>query len=35
MTMMRLLLFVLHVCLLKECDGARFTAMLVWWMDEV
>ena len=32
---MRVLLFVLHVCLLRECDGARLTAMLVWGMDEV
>ena len=32
---MRVLMFVLHVCLLGECDGARLTAMLVWWMDEV
>ena len=24
---MRVLLFVLHVCLLRECDGARLTAM--------
>ena len=32
---MRALLFVLHVCLLGECDGARLTAMLVWRMDEV
>ena len=28
-TVMRVLLFVLHVCLLRECDGVRFTAMLV------
>ena len=28
-TAMRVLLFVLHVCLLRECDGARLTAMLV------
>ena len=34
-TVMRLLLFVLHVCLLRECDDVRFTAMLVWGMDEV
>ena len=27
---MRVLLFVLHVCLLRECDGVRLTAMLVW-----
>ena len=29
-TVMRVLLFVLHVCLLRDCDGARLTAMLVW-----
>ena len=34
-TVMRVLLFVLHVCLLRECDGVRLTAMLVWGMDEV
>ena len=34
-TVMRVLLFVLHVCMLRECDGARLTAMLVWGMDEV
>ena len=34
-TVMRVLLFVLHVCLLRECDGVRFTAMLVWGMDDV
>ena len=32
---MGVLLFVLHVCLLRECDGARLTAMLVWGMDKV
>ena len=32
---MRVLLFVLHVCLLRECDGVRLTAMPVWGMDEV
>ena len=32
-TVMRVLLFVLHVCLLRECDGVGLTAMLVWgWM---
>ena len=32
-TVERVLLFVLHVCLLRECDGARLTAMLMWgWM---
>ena len=34
-TVMRGLLFVLHVGLLRECDGVRLTAMLVWGMDEV
>ena len=34
-TVMRVLLFVLHVCLLRECDSERLTAMLVWGMDEV
>ena len=29
------LLFVLHVCMLRECDSARLTSMLVWGMDEV
>ena len=32
-TVMRVLFFVLHVCLLSECEGARETAMLMWgWM---
>ena len=34
-TVMCVLLYVLHVCLLRECDGARLTAMLGWWMDEM
>ena len=34
-TVVRVLLFMLHVCLLRECDGARLTAMLVWGMDDV
>ena len=29
-TVMRVLLFVLHVSMVKECDGARVTVMLVW-----
>ena len=33
-TVMRVLLFVLHVCLLRECNDVRLTAMLVWEMDE-
>ena len=35
MTVMRVLLIVLHVRLLKECDGARMTEIVVWGMDEV
>ena len=32
-TVMRVLLFVLHVCIMRECDVTRLTAMLVWgWM---
>ena len=34
-TVMRVLLFVLYVCLLRECDGVRLTEILVWGMDEV
>ena len=33
-TVMRVL-FVLHVCMLRGCDGARLMSMLVWGMDEV
>ena len=33
-TVMRVLLFVLHVCLLRESDGVSLMAMLVWGMDE-
>ena len=29
-TVMHVLLSVLHVCMLRECEGARVTAMLVW-----
>ena len=29
-TVMRVLLFVLDVGMLKECEGVRVTAMLVW-----
>ena len=32
---MHVLLFALHVCMLRECEGARLTEMLVWRMDEV
>ena len=31
-TVMHVVLFVLHVCMPRECDGVRFTAMLVWGM---
>ena len=32
-TVMRVLLFVLHMCLLRVCGGARLTEILVWgWM---
>ena len=34
-TVMRVMLLVLHVCMLRECEGERLTAMLVWGMDEV
>ena len=34
-TVMHVLLFVLHVCLLRECDGVRLTTVFVWGMDEV
>ena len=34
-TVMRVLLFVLHVCMLRECEGERATAMLVWGMEKV
>ena len=34
-TVMCVLLFVLYVCLLRECGGARLTVMLVCGMDVV
>ena len=34
-TVMRVLLFVLHVCMLREGEGARLTAMLLWGKNEV
>ena len=34
-TVMCVLLFVFHGCLLRACGGARLTEMLVWGMDEV
>ena len=32
---MRVLSFVLYVCMLREYEGSRLTAMLVWGMDKV
>ena len=32
---MRVLLLLLHMCMLRECDAARLTAMLLWGMDDV
>ena len=32
---MYVLLFVLHVCMLCECEGERVTAMMVWGPEEV
>ena len=34
-TVIHVLLFVLHVCMLRECECARVTAMLVWRQEEV
>ena len=34
-TLMRVQLIVLHVCVQRECDGASLTEMRVWGMDEV
>ena len=34
-SVMLVLLFVLHVYMLSECEGARVTAMLVWGPGEV
>ena len=34
-TVMRILLFVLHVCTPRKCKGVRGTAMLVWEVEEV
>ena len=35
LTVMRVLLFVLHVCMMRECARAMVTVMLVWGMDKV
>ena len=34
-TVMGVLLLVLHVCMPRECKGARLTVMIVWGMEEV
>ena len=34
-TVMRVLLFALHVCMLRECEGVMVTAMVVWGMDDM
>ena len=34
-TVMHVLLFVLHVCVLRECEGVRVMAMLVWGTGDV
>ena len=34
-TVMHVPLFVLHVCVLRECEAASGTAMLVWGPGEV
>ena len=34
-TVMRALLFVLDVCMLRECEGTRMMVMLVWGTGEV
>ena len=35
LTVMRVLLFVLDMSMLRDCDDARVTEMLVWRMGEV
>ena len=32
---MPVMLFMLHVCMLRECDGVTGKEILVWGMDEV
>ena len=34
-TVMRVMLFVLHVCMLRECEGATVMTILVWGVDEM
>ena len=34
-TVLRVMLFLLDVCMLRECKGARVTAMLLWGTGEV
>ena len=35
LNVMHVLLFVLHVCMLQECEGAKVTEILVWGPGEV
>ena len=34
-TVIHVLLCVLPVCMLRECEGTKVTEMLVWWVGEV
>ena len=34
-TVLHVLLFVVHVCVLRECEAAKVTTMLVWGPGEV
>ena len=34
-TVMHVLLFVVYVCMLRECEGAMVTAMMVWGSGEL
>ena len=34
-TVLCVLFFVLHVCMLRGCEGAMVTTMLVWRMDKM
>ena len=34
-SVLHVLLFVVHVCVLRECEDARVTTMLVWGPGEV
>ena len=34
-TVIHVVLFVLHVSMMRECEGERVTEMLLWGMEEV